>query len=55
MLALILLAGLRAHTEFATDNPLTWLFLDGFLTALVGLSLLSLRIRPDSLMWRAGR
>ncbi|HEU5270534.1 MAG TPA: hypothetical protein VFU36_11475 [Jatrophihabitans sp.] len=30
MVALILLAGLRAHSEFDPDNPLTWLFLAGF-------------------------
>lgn len=36
MLLLILIAGLRAHAEFDTGRPLTWLFLIGFpLTTLV--------------------
>jgi len=30
MVVLILLAGLRAHSEFDPGNPLTWLFLAGF-------------------------
>jgi len=30
MLVLILLAGLRAHSEFDAGNPLTWLFAAGF-------------------------
>jgi hypothetical protein len=30
MLVLILLAGLRAHSEFDSGNPLTWLFAAGF-------------------------
>jgi hypothetical protein len=36
MVALILVAALRAPTEFATDRPLTWLMLVGFLGVLVG-------------------
>lgn len=40
MLLLIMIAGARAHSEFATSNALTWLFLVGFTlttSALVGL------------------
>jgi hypothetical protein len=37
MLVLIVIAGLRAHSEFDGSNPLTWLFTAGFAgTAIVG-------------------
>lgn len=36
MVALMLLAALRASAEFATDRPLTWLMLVGFVGVLVG-------------------
>jgi len=36
MVALMLVAALRAPTEFRTDRPLTWLMLVGFLGVLVG-------------------
>lgn len=36
MIALVLVAALRARAEFATDRPLTWLMLVGFITVLFG-------------------
>jgi len=36
MIALMLIAALRASTEFATDRPLTWLLLVGFVGVLAG-------------------
>ena len=36
MVGLILIAAVRASSEFATDRPLTWLFLAGFVGVLVG-------------------
>jgi hypothetical protein len=36
MITLMLIAAFRAPTEFATDRPLTWLMLVGFLGVLVG-------------------
>jgi hypothetical protein len=36
MIALMLIAAVRAPAEFATDRPLTWLMLVGFLGVLVG-------------------
>lgn len=49
MLALILLAAVRAHDEFLTDRPLTWVMAVGFGTVLVVSAaslVLSLRRRP---------
>ncbi len=39
MLLLILIAGLRAHREFHTDRPLTWLFAIGFPATVLVLAL----------------
>jgi hypothetical protein len=40
MLALILIAGIRAHTEFDSSRPLTWLFAIGFgATVIAGVAL----------------
>jgi len=36
MIALMLIAALRAPGEFATDRPLTWLMLTGFAGVLLG-------------------
>jgi hypothetical protein len=36
MVALILIAAVRARTEFFTDRPLTWLMLGGFVAVLLG-------------------
>ena len=36
MVALILLAAARAHTQFDTGRPLTWLMLAGFVAVLLG-------------------
>ena len=44
MLALILLAGIRAYREFAPANPLTWLFVTGFAGILAALATLYLRM-----------
>ena len=41
MMALILLAAARAHDDFDTSNPMTWLLLGGFAAALVGALVLS--------------
>jgi len=38
MLVLILLAGLRAHSEFDSTRPLSWLFTAGFVVATVGIA-----------------
>ncbi|MEO7422847.1 MAG: hypothetical protein ABIU87_10685 [Ornithinibacter sp.] len=48
MLTLILLAAARARTEFATDRPLTWVMLAGFVAALGGSAFLWIthEIRP---------
>ena len=35
MIALMLIAGIRSRTEFATNRPLTWLML-GFIGVLIG-------------------
>jgi hypothetical protein len=44
MLLLILIAGLRAHREFDTDRPLTWLFAIGFPVTLAVLALFYYRM-----------
>jgi hypothetical protein len=44
MLTLMVLAGLRAHHEFDTGNPLTWLFAVGFVGLDVGIASLYLRM-----------
>jgi hypothetical protein len=36
MIALMLVAALRAPAEFATDRPLTWFMLVGFIGVLIG-------------------
>jgi hypothetical protein len=36
MLALILVAAVRAHSEFDTDRPLTWVFAVGFIGVFAG-------------------
>ena len=36
MVALILLAAVRAREEFITDRPLTWLMLGGFVAVFIG-------------------
>jgi hypothetical protein len=41
MLTLILVAAARAHADFDTSRPMTWLFLAGFLAALVSAAVLS--------------
>jgi hypothetical protein len=46
MLALILLAGLRAHSEFDPGNPLTWLFAAGFAGAGIACAALYLTMEP---------
>jgi uncharacterized membrane protein YciS (DUF1049 family) len=50
MLLLILISAARAHRQFDTGNALTWLFAVGFVTTLVGLLALYLRMER-----RAGR
>jgi hypothetical protein len=40
MLTLMLIAGLRAHDEFFTDRPLTWIMLIGFPAVLIGSAVL---------------
>ena len=44
MLVLILLAGVRAHAEFDSSNPLTWLFAAGFTLATLAIGGLYLRM-----------
>jgi hypothetical protein len=44
MLALILIAAVRAHREFDSARPLTWLFAVGFLTTAGGLAWLYARM-----------
>jgi hypothetical protein len=44
MFALILIAGARAHADFDASNLLTWLFLGGFVGALVAAVSLSVRM-----------
>jgi len=48
MLALILVAGARAHAELDASNPMTWLLLVGFLGALVSAVVLSVTMSPRS-------
>lgn len=45
MLVLILLAAVRAHDEFLTDRPLTWIMLIGFLAVTIGSAFLLLAER----------
>jgi hypothetical protein len=40
MLALILIAAARAHADFDSSNPLTWLLLGGFAVALLSAAVL---------------
>ena len=51
MLLLLLLAGLRAHSEFDTSNPLTWLFAGGFALAMLGV--VGLYLRMEARWWSA--
>jgi len=44
MLLLILVAGLRAHREFDTGRPLTWLFVIGFPVTVLVLALFYYRM-----------
>ena len=48
MVALILVAAVRARTEFDTGRPLTWLMLGGFIAVLLGSAYLwfTMEIRP---------
>lgn len=48
MLVLILIAGLRAHSEFDPSNALTWLFLAGFVMTTAGLVALYLRMESHA-------
>lgn len=48
MLVLLLIAGARAHAEFDTGNPLTWLLLVGFGASTVALMLLYVRMEARS-------
>lgn len=48
MLALILVAAVRAHAEFVTSRPLTWVFAAGFLAVLAGSVGLYLRMAGAS-------
>jgi hypothetical protein len=48
MLVLILIAAARAHTEFDTSNPLTWLFLVGFVLTTAALVVLYVRMESRS-------
>src|SRR5256714_5997447 len=48
MVALMLLAGVRAHREFAAGNPLTWVFAAGFGGLLAALAILYLRMRSPA-------
>ena len=45
MLLLILLAGIRAHREFDSSKPLTWLFTAGFTATAVAMGLFYLRMQ----------
>jgi hypothetical protein len=45
MLALILIAGLRAHREFDSGRPLTWLFTAGFTATAIVLAAFYLRMQ----------
>ena len=45
MLSLILLAGIRAHREFDSSKPLTWLFTMGFTATAIAMGLLYLRMQ----------
>ncbi len=44
MLVLILIAGARAHGEFDSSNPLTWLFAVGFVAATLATVVLYVRM-----------
>ena len=48
MLVLLLIAGARAHAEFDTGNPLTWLLLVGFGASALALMLLYVRMEALS-------
>ena len=51
MLVLILVAGVRAHNEFDSSNPLTWLFALGFVAT--ALAMLACYLRMESRAARA--
>jgi uncharacterized membrane protein YdcZ (DUF606 family) len=44
MLVLILIAAVRAHGDFDTTKPMTWVFAAGFLGAAVGSAILYTRM-----------
>ena len=46
MLALILVAGVRAHAQLAAGNVLTWVFVVGFAAVTAGAGYLLVRMRP---------
>jgi hypothetical protein len=48
MLVLILLAGIRAHREFDSGRPLTWVFTVGFTATAIAMGLLYLRMESRS-------
>jgi hypothetical protein len=48
MLVLILISAVRAHAEFDTSKPLTWLFLVGFVATTVALVALYVRMESRS-------
>lgn len=45
MLILMIIAGLRAHAEFAADNALTWIFAAGF--AILTVSIITVYVRME--------
>jgi len=55
MLALILLAGLRAHRDFDGGNPLTWLFAAGFAGTTAAAVLLYVRMEARARAVASGR
>jgi hypothetical protein len=44
MLVLILIAAIRAHRDFDTTRPLTWVFAAGFLGVAIGTAILYTRM-----------
>ena len=48
MLVLILIAAIRAHGDFDTTKPLTWVFAAGFLGMAVGIAVLYARMERHS-------
>jgi uncharacterized membrane protein YciS (DUF1049 family) len=54
MLALILVAGVRAHSEFDNSRPLTWLFAVGFGTTVIAGAALYIRMESHARLRSAG-